>query len=81
MIDKDDLKFIGFDYQQTPWREAKQWIHLDFGRYDSSNYLISYDVETKYATSVLGEFSIISRKCENVEDLKKFIDAIYFIKN
>ena len=80
MIGKNELKVAVFNYVQTPWKEEKTWVFV-YDLKDSINCNIEYDIESQTAKTVLSEFCIISRKCENYKDLKTFINAIEFIEN
>ena len=78
MIVENDLKGLGFEYVQTPWKKEMTWIHTKNG-HDSTDYIIDYDIKTQKAKALFGEFSQISRECTNHKDVVKFIDAIYFL--
>jgi len=79
-INDDVLKDLGFTLGINPWSGLKTWMHFDNGKYNAQNFIISYDIDTHQAKSILGEFSIFARICKTFKDLDKFVESTYFIK-
>lgn len=86
MITIQNLKSLKFKITESPftnkleWTVGKEDIEA-FGKFLGKNPIIYYDIDSQIAKTIRGEFTIISRKCDTEQELKKFSESIKFLFN
>ena len=85
MLNEIHLQSLGFTLEDTTFTNnplyvfGKQDICVGGGLILHNMPVIYYDIGTQRAKASSGEFSNISRICETIEDLEKFIECIEFL--
>lgn len=86
MLNKFQLRSLGFRLEKSNFIDK---LYFVLGEEDievcglilRKQPIIFYDIDTQTARVSRGEFCVISRKCETVECLNKFIESISFLFN
>ena len=84
MLNEIHLQSLGFTLEDIVFTNNPLYV---FGKqeveYCGTIYnnvpIIYYDIEKQLAKASRGEFSNISRVCDTIEDLEKFIECIEFL--
>ena len=84
MITIQNLEALGFKNVKSPFTTKLEWVageeDVDVcGTIWNKRPIIHYDIDTQIAKTVRGEFCIVSRKCDTVQELKKFAESIKFL--
>jgi len=86
MLNQFHLQSLGFTLEDITFTNKPLYV---FGKQDVEHCgtiyhnvpIIYYDIEKQLARASRGEFSNISRICDTIEDLGRFIECISFLFN
>jgi hypothetical protein len=86
MITEQNLVDLGFNNSLSPYTGKKAWTlgqmaTIDYMGYPTKTAVVHYSLETQYCKTIAGEFSVIDRKCETEDEIKKFVECIKFLLN
>lgn len=85
MVTIQDLEKLEFKNELNLFGGKMEW-HIgeeitEFAGLKLTTPTVIYDIETQRATSIRGEFCVISRVCETDEEIVKFLEAVKFLFN
>jgi hypothetical protein len=86
MITEQNLVDLGFDNSLSPYTGKKAWTlgqmeTVDYMGFHANTPVVYYIIETQTCRTIGGQFTIIDRKCETEDEIKKFVECIKFLLN
>lgn len=84
MITTDNLIELGFKNKKSPFSDKYVWVlgeeDVDSDGIEFKNIpILYYDIEKQSCDISRGEYCRIIKKCDNILDITKFVDAINFL--
>ncbi len=82
---EQELEDLGFKKTNDPFTKKQVWVlgkeNVDICGEICALPVFYYNIEKQTIKIHRGEFSIIQRKCETIEDVRKFVECINFLFN